>query len=268
MSSPKNTKKSNETSKDFETSQSPNNDLRTNRSESSTVPHARMIDNGQKFDLSPYCKVGLIDSVTRLTSIPWALKTILRPAGKIMWRSLFMDDAATNIGALFTALSLNTPIDEVPLKRKSSTASSSQQSGSGSHETQTRSWPARIVQFVFIGIPLAILVGLVYGICTFAQNVVTNVLNVVHTVQELYEQARADVEYYKTHPDELPSRNKAIEAVSVQVISPYVSRMVRKVPLLGSCFASSFERYFGQIAAKRINSVYDYVERKSKKGSS
>jgi len=262
MSSTKNNKESNETSEKFEASQSPNNDLRTNRSETSTVPHARMIDNGQKFDLSPYCKVGLIDSVTRLTSIPWALKTILRPAGKIMWRSLFMDDAATNIGALFAALSTNTPINEVPLHRKSSTASSSQQSGSGSNDVQTRSWPARIVQFVFIGIPLAILVGLVYGICTFIQNVVINVLNVIRTIQELCEQARDDVEYYKAHPDELPTRTKAIEAVSVQVVSPYVSRMIRKVPLIGSCLASPFERYFGQVAAKRINSVYDYVERK------
>jgi hypothetical protein len=264
MSSAQNSKQSNEANKDFETSQSPNNDLLTNRSESSTVPHARMIDNGRKFDLSPYCKVGLIDSVTRLTSIPWALKTILRPAGKIMWRSLYMDDANANIGALFAALSTNTPIDEVPLKRKSATASAPP----GGSDLQTRSWPARIVQFVFIGIPLAILVGLVYGVCIFLQSLIKNILNVIQTVRQLYDQAREDVEYYKAHPDELPTRNKAIEAVSVQVISPYVSRMVRKVPLIGSCLASPFEQYFGQVAAKRINSVYDYVERRSKKGSS
>jgi len=261
-----NNKKSNETSENFDTSQSPNKDLLTNRSESSTVPHARMV--GQKFDLSPYCKVGLIDSVTRLTSVPWALKTILRPSGKIIWRSLYLDDASTNIGALFAALSTNTPIDEVPLQRKSSKAPGSQHIGPGSNQTPIQNWPARIVRFIFIGIPLAILVGLVYGICIFVQNVITNVLNVVHTIQTLFEQARDDVEYYKGHPDELPTRNKAIDAVSIQVISPYVSRMIRKVPLLGSCLASPFEQYFGQVAAKRINSVYDYIERKTKKGSS
>jgi len=246
---------------------SENKDLMTSRSESSTVPHARMIDNGRKFDVSPYCKVGLIDSVSRLTSISWAAKTILRPAGKIMWRSLFMDDAATNVKALFSALSTNEPITEVPLKRKSSTSTP----GGFPHDVDTskRSWPDRIAHFVFIGIPLAILVGLVYGICNFLQGVVQNVMTMIHTVQKLLEQAHDDVSYYQAHPDELPPRKIAIEAISVQVVSPYVSRFVReKIPLVGGWIAPRFERIFGQVAAKRVNDLYDFVDRKRKSAPS
>jgi len=245
---------------------SDNKDLMTSRSESSTAPHARMIDNGSKFDLSPYCKVGLIDSISRLTSISWAVKTVFRPASKIIWRSLFMDDAATNIQALFTALSTNSPVTEVPLKSKSASKASGETIGPSSVDTDKRSWPVRIVHFVCIGIPLAILVGIVYGICNFIQGIVTNILNIISTIQQLATQLRDDASYYQAHPDELPPRNKAIEAVSVQVVSPYVSRLVRqKVPFIGNTIAPPFESYFGQFAAKRVNSLYDFVERRSKK---
>jgi len=246
---------------------SENKDLMTNRSEKSTVPHARMMDNGSKFDLSPYCKVGLIDSISRLTSVTWAFKTVFRPAGKIMWRSLFMDDAATNIQALFTALSTNSPVTEVPLKSKSGSKSSSGDTlGPSSVDTDKRSWPVRIVHFVCIGIPLAILVGVVYGICNFIQGIVTNILNIISTIQQLATQLRDDATYYQAHPEELPPRSKAIEAVSVQVVSPYVSRLVsKKIPVIGPHIATPFENYFGEFAAKRVNSIYDFVEQKTKK---
>jgi hypothetical protein len=243
---------------------SENKDLMTSRSESSTVPHARMIDNGTKFDVSPYCKVGLIDSVSRLTSVSWAAKTILRPAGKIMWRSLFLDDATGNVQALFTALSNNEPITDVPFKRKSA-GSATSGFVPNDLDTTKRSWPNRIVHFVFIGIPLAILVGLVYGLLNFVQGVMQNIITVLHTGQKLFEQARDDMAYYKSHPDELPPRDKAIEAVSVQVVSPYVARFVgEKIPFVGKYVAGPFERFFGQVAAKRVNQLYDMVDRKRK----
>jgi hypothetical protein len=248
---------------------SENKDLLTSRSEHSTVPHARMVNNGQKLDLSPYCKVGLIDSISRLTSISWALKTILRPAGKIMWRSLFLDDAATNVQALFAALSTNTPINEIPLQKKV-TAKNTQSNGivPSDIDTEKRSWSVRIFQFIFIGIPLAIFVGLVYGICNFLQSIVTNLLTVFRTVQLLFTQLQEDATYYQAHPDELPPRKKMIEAVSVQVVSPYISRLVsKKIPLIGSRIAPSFERKFGQTVSRRVNSIYDFVERKAKKVS-
>lgn len=244
---------------------SENKDLLTNRSESSTAPHARMIENGSKFDLSPYCKVGLIDSISRLTSVTWAFKTIFGPAKKIMWRSLFMDDAATNIQALFTALSTNSPVTEVPLKAKSGNKSTGT-IGPNTVDTEKRSWPMRIVYFVCIGIPLAFLVGIVYGICNFIQGIVTNLLNIIGTIQQLATQLREDASYYQAHPDELPPRPKAIEAVSTQVVTPYVSRLVRKkIPIIGSHIAGPFEKYFGDFAAKRVNAIYSFVEQRAKK---
>lgn len=244
---------------------SENKDLLTNRSESSTVPHARMSENGSKFDLSPYCKVGLIDSISRLTSVTWAFKTVFGPAKKIMWRSLFMDDAATNIQALFTALSTNSPVTEVPLKAKSGKKSTGGDTiGPSTVDTEKRSWPMRIVYFVCVGIPLAFLVGLIYGICNFIQGIVTNLLNIIGTIQQLGTQLREDASYYQTHPEELPPRPKAIEAVSNQVVSPYVSRLVRKkIPIVGSYIAGPFEKYFGDFAAKRVNEIYSFVEKKS-----
>lgn len=245
------------------------------------VPHARM--KAGKFDLSPYCNVGLIDSVSRLTSPLWAIKTILRPSAKIMWRALFLDDITGNLSSLLSALSTNTPINEVPLKRKSrappvqqreqNSMSQSAQTTSPiipAHvDTEQRSWTSRAIYFFAIGLPLAALVGLAFGLAGFVQAIFFNILNVFRTISRLYHNSDDDLHYYRAHPNELPERRVAIDAALQQVVSPYVSRLIaKKIPILGSYVAPVVEKHFSVIASRRVNWIYDQVEKRtSRRGS-
>jgi len=212
-----------------------------------------------RFDLSPYCQAGLIDSVSKVTSIQFALSTIFRPAARIVWRSLWYDDLSANVGAMLGALLSNQPVTDVQLRRKTRQTQEQLQKGTISVRTIGR----RVAQFAFVGIPLACAVGLLFGIVNWLQSLFNCILTFVTICLQMYRNANDDVGYYYQHPEELPDRKQAIDSVTTQIVAPYVSKLVAaKIPFVGPRVAPKIQIFLGQRASDRINKVYDKIEAK------
>lgn len=138
---------------------------------------------GNKFDVSAYCQQSLVDAIGHLSSIKFALFILIRPALKIAARSLFVEHETITISNLLSHLNTDTPIASAPPNAEP--------------QRLKRSFLKRLIYLFTIGIPLAIFVGTLVGICHFLK-VVSNDISIIFTVStRLYTMSQQDMKFYK-----------------------------------------------------------------------
>ncbi|CAF0735944.1 unnamed protein product [Didymodactylos carnosus] len=212
---------------------------------STTGPYARMVNN--RFDLTPYCQRALVDSLDRLTSVKFALFSLVRPALKIAARSLFIENEEINISNILSHLNSNTPVTSPPPEAPP--------------QRPKRSFGQRIIHFFTVGIPLAILVGLIAGVMHFVKSVSQDLLTVFTIGSEMYRMARFDGQYYKQNPQELPSRNVAFDAVINQVVIFYTSRLIYKKLGIFHFLAKPLIFLLERVLKNRVATFFDTIDR-------
>lgn len=146
-----------------------------------TPPYARMV--GNKFDVSAYCVEPLVTAIDHLTSVKFALFSLVRPALKIAARSLFVEDETITISNILLHLNSDTPIAEPPPEAPP--------------QRPRRSFSQRLKHFFTVGIPLAIIVGILAGILGFIKAVANDVVTVITMGSKLYSMSQSDVKFYK-----------------------------------------------------------------------
>jgi len=187
-------------------------------------------------DLSKYRQPKLVDALDRLTSFTYAGSLLLKPALKIMWRSAIYQDAEVRLQDLVTKLKgagsiMQPPTESVTEERKEQINKAQQNKPASQTQQQQqarRSLVERITHFFFIGLPLAVLVGLAYGCVNFVTCIWSDVFTVASLSQKLFETAKTDLNYYYKHPESRPTRNEAIDAWSAQIIAPYTRTIIQK----------------------------------------
>ena len=140
-----------------------------------------MINN--KFDVSAYCLEPLVSAIDHLTSVKFALFALIRPALKIAARSLFVENETITVSNILSHLNAPTPVTEPPPEAPP--------------QRPKRSFSQRVTHFFTVGIPLAILVGLLAGIFNFLKTVATDLSTVMTTGTKLYSMSQSDVKFYK-----------------------------------------------------------------------
>lgn len=175
-----------------------------------TPPHARMVNN--KFDVSAYCQEPLVVALDHLSSVKFALFSLIRPALKIAARSLFIEHENVTISNILSHLNSDTPIDSPPPEARP--------------QRPKRSFGQRIVHFFTVGIPLAIFVGIIAGILHFVKTIATDLVTVVTVGARLYSMSQEDVKFYKENPQLLPPRNVAIDGVVNTGLAFYSRRLI------------------------------------------
>lgn len=144
-------------------------------------PYARM--SGNKFDVSAYCQEPLVAAMDHLSSVKFALFALIRPALKIAARSLFIENESITISNILSHLNTDTPIASPPPEARP--------------QRQKRSFTERLVHFFTVGVPLAILVGLLAGILQFVKTIFSDIATVFNVGFRLYSMSQEDVKYYK-----------------------------------------------------------------------
>ena len=183
-------------------------------------------------DLSKYRQPQLVEALDRLTSFTYAGSLLLKPALKIMWRSALYQDADVRLQDLLSQLQGTSPINEPPTPAngaaapKAATANSKQSKNAA--PKPSRSISERIVHFFCVGIPMAILVGLAYGIVNFVTCIFGDVKTVANTSTNLFNQAKNDLNHYYTHPESRPTKDQAINAWTQQIVQPYTQTIVKR----------------------------------------
>jgi hypothetical protein len=112
---------------------------------------------GNKFDVSAYCQEPLVAALDHLSSVKFALLSLIRPALKIAARSLFVENETITVSNILSHLNSDAPIASPPPEAHP--------------QRPKRSFSQRIIHFFTVGIPLAIIVGLLAGILHFAKTV-------------------------------------------------------------------------------------------------
>ena len=180
-------------------------------------------------DLSRYRQPALVEALDRLTSFTYAGSLLLKPALKIMWRSALYQDGEVRMQELLGRLNGTAPITEPP------TPSGAKGAGPGSEAPQkkrsppvSRSISERLFHFFFVGIPMAVLVGLAYGIVNFVTCIWKDVQTVASTSTTLLNTAKHDLSYYMSHPESRPTKDEAVNAWAGQIIQPYTEAIVKR----------------------------------------
>ena len=190
----------------------------------------------QGVDLSKYRQPQLVEALDRLTSFTYAGSLLLKPALKIMWRSALYQDADVRLQDLLSQLQGTSPITEPPTPSNGNKASSASASSAPSAKQQpkprssqpSRSMAERFVHFFVVGIPMAILVGLAYGVVNFLTCIFADVKTVTQTSANLFSQAKTDLNHYIQHPEARPTKDQAIEAWTQQIVQPYTQTIVKR----------------------------------------
>jgi small-conductance mechanosensitive channel len=138
---------------------------------------------GNKFDVSAYCLEPLVTAIDHLTSVKFALFSLVRPALKIAARSLFVEDETITIWNILSHLNSDTPIAEPPPEALP--------------QRPKRSFSQRLTHFFTVGIPLAIIVGILAGILGFLKAVTNDLMTVMTICARLYSMSQSDVKFYK-----------------------------------------------------------------------
>lgn len=139
-----------------------------------------MIEN--KFDVSAYCQDSLVTSFDHLTSIEFALFSLIRPALKIATRSFFIERQDLTFSRILSQLNDETPI--TPTQNESTSSENN------------RTFFQRLVYFLTVGIPLALLVGILAGLIHFVKTVFNDILNIISILKKFYIMSRADIRFY------------------------------------------------------------------------
>lgn len=182
-------------------------------------------------DLSKYRQPQLVEALDRLTSFTYAGSLLLKPALKIMWRSALYQDADVRLQDLLSQLQGTSPITEPPTPQNSSAApkpATANARKSQSSPKPSRSISERFVHFFVVGIPMAILVGLAYGVVNFFTCIFGDVKTVASTSTNLFNQAKTDLNHYYQHPEARPTKDQAIEAWTQQIVQPYTQTIVKR----------------------------------------
>ena len=184
-------------------------------------------------DLSKYRQPQLVEALDRLTSFTYAGSLLLKPALKIMWRSALYQDADVRLQDLLSQLQGTSAINEPPPGSATPAASAAAQS-----KTQAKKRPAsqqpgrtlsqRFVHFFCVGIPMAVLVGLAYGVVNFVTCIFGDVKTVASTSHNLFSQAKSDLNHYYEHPESRPTKDDAINAWTQQIVQPYTQTIVKR----------------------------------------
>ena len=147
----------------------------------SSPPYARMV--GNKFDVSAYCVEPLVAALDHLSSVKFALFALVRPALKIAARSLFVEHESITISNILSHLNSETPIAAPPPEALP--------------QRPKRTFGQRLTHFFTVGIPLAIIVGLLAGVLNFIKSVSSDLMTVFSTGSRLYSMSESDVKFYK-----------------------------------------------------------------------
>jgi hypothetical protein len=213
---------------DTATTKAANDELEGNTDQSSSSSSASMTG----IDLSRYRQPALVEALDRLTSFTYAGSLLLKPALKIMWRSALYQDSEVRLQELLGQLTGNAPITEPPTPSASSSSSSpastKPQKKSSPPSSQPRSIIDRLFHFFFVGIPMAVLVGLAYGLVNFVTCIWKDITTVASTSQTLLSTAKHDLSYYYAHPESRPTKDQAVNAWSGQIIQPYTQAIVKR----------------------------------------
>jgi len=140
-----------------------------------------MINN--RFDVSAYCLEPLVSALDHLTSIKFALFSLIRPALKITARSLFIEDETITVSNILSHLNTDEPIAAPPPEALP--------------QRPKRSFSQRLIHFFTVGIPLAIIVGILAGILHFIKAVFNDLTTVITIGSTLYSRSQSDVKFYK-----------------------------------------------------------------------
>jgi hypothetical protein len=138
---------------------------------------------GNKFDVSAYCQEPLVAALDHLSSVKFALLSLIRPALKIAARSLFVENETITVSNILSHLNSDAPIASPPPEAHP--------------QRPKRSFSQRIIHFFTVGIPLAIIVGLLAGILHFAKTVSKDLGTVFTVGTKLYSMSQRDVKFYK-----------------------------------------------------------------------
>ena len=191
-------------------------------------------------DLSRYRQPALVEALDRLTSFTYAGTLLLKPALKIMWRSALYQDGEVRMQELMSQLIGNAPINAPPTPAAAEAAVAAASSKEKKPSAAApRSLQERIFHFFFVGMPMAVLVGLATGIVNFISCIWRDVMTVASTSHLLLSQAKTDLSYYMQHPESRPTKDEAINAWSQQIVQPYAQTIVkRKLGPFGLGFVS------------------------------
>jgi len=210
----------------------------------SAPPYARMV--GNKFDVSAYCQQSLVDALDHLTSVKFALFALIRPALKIAARSLFVEHETITVSNILLHLNAETPIAEAPPEAQP--------------QRPKRSLGQRLKHFFTVGIPLAILVGILAGILHFIRAVSGDIATVFNVGSRLYSMVRGDAKFYQENPQLLPPRNVAIDGVVNGALTFYTRRLVYRKLGMFSFLAKPIMWLIESVLVKRLISFFDKID--------
>jgi len=219
-------------------------------------------------DLSKYKQPDLVAALDRLTSFTYAGTLLMKPAMKIMWRSAFYQDADVRLNELLSKLKGFSPITEPPTEEQQEETKKAIKKGEANEAKKSqpkRGLAERIVHFFTVGLPLAIIVGLLYGVVNFMTCIWSDISTVASTSTALFNNAKEDLDYYMKHPESRPTKEEAIEAWTGQIIGPYTQTIVqRKLGPLGfisSPISSVVQRLVKRFAYTTANELEKYAKK-------
>jgi small-conductance mechanosensitive channel len=201
---------------------------------------------GNKFDVSAYCQEPLVTALDHLSSVKFALFSLIRPALKIAARSLFVENETITFSNILLHLNSDAPIAEPPPEARP--------------QRPKRSFSQRIIHFFLVGIPLAIIVGILAGIINFIKNITNDIITVITIGSQLYSMSQRDVKFYKDNPNLLPPRNIAIDGVINTGLSFYTRRLIYKKLGMFSFLAKPFMTFIERILTNRVIKFCDVID--------
>jgi len=213
-------------------------------------------------DLSKYRQPELVAAIDRLTSFSYSLKLLMVPSLKIAWRSLIYQDADIRFQDLLSKLNGATSITTPP-REPGASATENENKNKKENRSYSRSLQERILHFLTVGLPLSILVGILYGVLNFISNMWNDVVIVWSLSNNLFNQAKSDLQYYKQHPEKRPTKDEAIQAWTQQVVRPYSQELIRKklgfFGFIASPLASLIERVGVFFAYRSADNLEKYA---------
>ncbi|CAF1275751.1 unnamed protein product [Adineta steineri] len=207
-------------------------------------PYARMV--GNKFDVSAYCVEPLVAALDHLTSVKFALFSLIRPALKIAARSLFIEDETITVSNILSHLNSDEPIGAPPPEAQ--------------RQRPKRSLGQRLIHFFTVGIPLAIIIGILAGILHFIKAVANDLTTVISVGSKLYSMSQRDVQFYKDNPELVPQRNVAIDGVINTGLNFYTRRLIYRKLGMFSFIAKPFMTLIEGILTKRVIKFCDRID--------
>ncbi|CAF2743385.1 unnamed protein product [Rotaria sp. Silwood2] len=203
---------------------------------------------GDKFDVSAYCQEPLVAALDHLSSVKFAFFSLVRPALKIAARSLLVENETITFSNILLHLNSDTSITSPPPEAQ--------------HQRPKRSFPQRLIHFVTVGIPLAIIVGILAGILHLIKIFTSDITTVITSICQLYSMSQRDIKFYKENPHLLPSRNVAIDGIINTGLSFYTRRLIYRKLGIFSFIAKPFMTLIERLLTKRIIKFCDHIDKR------